>query len=231
MIRVSLNTHAYPRLRECAEALKITDGDMAGPVLNKMGQLHRKQQSDIFSTQGAAGAAGKWQALSSRYARQKAAGGRASTRKLSGKIPANLLGKGFTIFSARAALGFSGRGKILVLTGDTRRRFTKATAPEYVQQFVPAGGGRGVFRFGAMSDVAAAHLHGNPALAPHRSYAARKVFGGDAPNLPVRDMVTKTEAQRQEFIPVFVTWYTARVKQVLRAFQRLFNAENRGVRP
>ena len=222
MIRVTLNTQAYPRLREAADALRITDGDMAGPVLIVMGNLHRKQQKAIFASQGAAGGTGKWAPLNARYLRQKQAGG----RRRGGGASASL-GAGFNIFSSSAALGFSGRGKILVLTGDMKRRFTMASAPEYVQRYLPTGGGRGVFQFGAMSDTAAAHMHGNPSFAPHQSYQARKVFGGVAKNLPVRNVVAKSQAQRLEFVPVFKKWYVARVRQVLRGYQRLFRAESR----
>lgn len=179
---------AYPRLREAASALRISDADMRGPVLVKMGQLHRKQMLQNFAAQ--AGAAGRWAPLNPSYAKRK-----------------------------RKAVGSR---KILVLTGDMKARFTKALHPAYHQDYLPVGAQRGVFRFGARSDVAAAHFHGTPSLAPTgSSVTARKIFGGIAPRLPVRDMITKTEAQRRAFIPVFVTWYTARVRQVLRALNRL----------
>lgn len=54
------------------EALKVTQGDLKGPVLTKFGALHRKQMNRIFATQGAAGGGGLWAALSPPYAKKKA---------------------------------------------------------------------------------------------------------------------------------------------------------------
>ena len=167
-----------------AEALTITPGDYAGPVLVLMGQLHREQQHGIFQSEGATGAGGRWAALSPPYAAKK--------RKL---------------FSRR---------KILHLSGDMRTRFLSPTNPAYVQRFVPRGTSGGVFQFGAHSDVAAAHLAGNPALAPNGSPTARKIFGGLARRLPVRDMITKSAAQMAAFPSVLRKWYASRVDQVLR---------------
>ena len=119
-------------------------------------------------------------------------------------------------YAARKRKAVGGR-KILHLTGDTRDRFISPSDPAYVQQFIPTSKTLGLFRFGARSDVAAAHLHGNPGLAPRQSSAlARKVFGGLAPRLPVRDMITKTERQLAELRAVLKNWYLTRVKQALR---------------
>jgi len=109
-----------------------------------------------------------------------------------------------------------GRRKILVFSNDMKDRFIKAENPGYVQEFIPTSEALGLFRFGARSDVAAAHLRGNPALALRQSALARKVFGGRAPRLPVRDMVTKTQAHLAELRERLRTWYIARLKQQIR---------------
>jgi hypothetical protein len=101
-----------------------------------------------------------------------------------------------------------------------KERFTKAGNPHYVQKYLGAEAG-GVFQFGAASDVAYAHLHGLPEAAPNQSASARKVFGGRAPRLPVRDMISKTAAQLAAFRKAFTDWYVARVKRVALAASRL----------
>lgn len=122
---------------------------------------------------------------------------------------------------------YVGRKKILVLTGNTKARFTTPSSPYYIQEFIPGGVAGGVFRFGAMSDVAAAHYHGRPELATTRSGIAQLLFGGIAKVLPVRDMISKTAAQLSAFNAAIVTWYrTERVPQVLKA-QGLISGENR----
>jgi len=124
-------------------------------------------------------------------------------------------------YAARKAREVGSRRKILVLTGETKRRFTMAGAVGYIQRFIPRGA-LGTFQFGAASAVAAAHRFGDPSLAPGQSSAvAKKIFGGRAPRLPVRDMVTKSAAQLAELREVLLTWYIARVKQQARAGGRL----------
>jgi hypothetical protein len=109
-----------------------------------------------------------------------------------------------------------GRKKILQLSGDMKARFTLAGNPGYIQKYVGTEA-KGVFQFGAASDVAAAHLYGNPALAPRQSAAARSVFGGTAPRLPVRDMISKTATQMGALKDALTAWYAARAKRVIRA--------------
>lgn len=122
-------------------------------------------------------------------------------------------------YAARKAKAV-GRKKILQLTGTMKRQFTFASASGYVQQFIPRGT-LGIFRFGARSSVAAAHKFGNPSLAPMQSATARRVFGGIAPRLPVRDMVTKSAAHLVELRQTLLTFYIARMKQQLRAGAKL----------
>ncbi len=113
-----------------------------------------------------------------------------------------------------------GRKKILQLTGAMKTRFTSANNPFYVQRYLGSSAHRGTFQFGARSSVAAAHRKGNPALAgaAPKGSKARTIFGGIAKRLPVRDMVSKTLAQRDEFQRRLETWYRKeRVPQVLRA--------------
>lgn len=113
-----------------------------------------------------------------------------------------------------------GARKILDLTGDTKRRFTMAGHPDYIERYVPAGPGKGIFMLGARSDVAAAHLHGNPRLVTSR-VSLRKLFGGVAKRLPVRDMITKTTLNIRQLQSVMNDWYIARLKQRFRAGRAL----------
>ena len=184
-MEVRKNRESFSRLRSMSEALKITVGDLQGPILVSLGRVHRRQQKLIFLSQGRLGASGPWRALNREYQERK----------------------GFTI----------GRSKILLLTGRTQDRFLKATNPHYIQQFVSTGETSGFFRFGAASDIAAAHLRGNPDLAPNQSESARSVFTGKARRLPVRDMISKTAKQVAELRDDLERWYQqARVPQALR---------------
>lgn len=115
----------------------------------------------------------------------------------------------------RKAKAVGSRKRILTLTGEMKDQFTRFGAPGYVQEFVPRGT-LGIFRFGARSSVAAAHKTGNPSLATTPSATARKVFGGIAARLPVRDMITKSASQLEELRETLKTWFIARVKQGLR---------------
>lgn len=110
-----------------------------------------------------------------------------------------------------------GRAPLMVLTGNTKRRFTEAFHPAYVQRFVPRGANRGVFQFGAYSDIASAHYLGNPSLAPYPFIEARRVFGGRAPRLPIRDVITKSPTMLAQLRRRLVEWYAMeRIPQVLR---------------
>ena len=61
------NPEAFQRLRSLAHACEVTDGDIAGPMLRRLGQIHRRQQRRIFASQGAEGRHGKWASLSPEY--------------------------------------------------------------------------------------------------------------------------------------------------------------------
>lgn len=111
---------------------------------------------------------------------------------------------------------FVGGKKILQLTTDMMRRFIYKGSHGYVEQYVPASQTQGLYRFGALSDVAAAHLHGDPRYASQQSAIARRIFGGRAPRLPVRDMITKTAQQLAELRRAFKDAYLARLRQILR---------------
>lgn len=123
-------------------------------------------------------------------------------------------------YAERKAKAAGSRKKILQLSGDMKTALTKRGDPRYVEQFIPKGN-LGLFRFGAHSDVANAHLHGNPALAPQQSAVAKKVFGGRAPRLPVRDPITKTPAMLAEMREALRVWYVARLKAAVLARARL----------
>lgn len=117
---------------------------------------------------------------------------------------------------AARKLKLVGRKKILEVTGDTRRRFIRFGHPDYIERFVPSGRAGGTFLFGARSDVAAAHVAGNPGLVSTRS-SLPKLFGGRAARLPVRDMITKTAANVKQLQAAFSKWWIESLRQRFRA--------------
>jgi hypothetical protein len=181
------------------DALKLTEKDMDGPVRIELGKVHVKQMNRIFATQGRTGASGAWPKLNPKY-------------------------------KARKTKVF-GRKKILQLSGDMKTRFTKRKSPHYISEYVRTTIFGGHFRFGARSSVAAAHREGNPLLAgkgpPRSRLFARRVFGGIAPRLPIRDMVSKTKEHMEQMKDALRNWYIKkRVEQVLRHHERLLRATN-----
>lgn len=66
-----LNMKAFPRIRTRIDALLLQEADFRGPILTRLGQLHRDQEQRIFGSEGAAGARGSWPALSPAYAAHK----------------------------------------------------------------------------------------------------------------------------------------------------------------
>ncbi len=116
---------------------------------------------------------------------------------------------------------YVGGKKILQLTTDMMRRFIYKGSHGYIEEYLPTSATHGLFRFGALSDVAAAHRHGNPALASRQSAIARKVFGGRAPRLPKRDMITKTARHLSEMRRVLRETYLVRLRQILKGQERL----------
>jgi hypothetical protein len=192
---VRINREAFQRLRTVADALRISPGDVRGPILVRLGQKHREQMKRNFATEGATTKGGKWAPLNERYAKRK-----------------------------RRAFP---RQRMLQLSGEMKRRFSERQDQHYIQEVVEATDSRWRFRFGAYDDVAAAHFHGEPdraaprVLATRRAAASSRVFGGRAPRLPKRDMVTKSDEQVRELRRVVVIWYNKeRVPQVLRAMGR-----------
>lgn len=61
------NPQGFQRLRTLQEAFVVTEADKAGPLLRRLGQIHRAQERRIFATEGAAGRSGKWAALKPAY--------------------------------------------------------------------------------------------------------------------------------------------------------------------
>jgi hypothetical protein len=103
--------------------------------------------------------------------------------------------------------------RILELTTDMDRRFTDRNSYWYVERFIPTSETLGLFQFGARSSVASAHLHGDPSLAPQQSAIARRVFGGRAQRLPVRDMITKTAAHMGQLRDTLRDWFVVKLRQ------------------
>lgn len=207
---ITKDPNAFKRVRSRAEALLITPKDLRGPVLRELGMEHRKQQNKGFSSEGGTMKSGKWKALNPKYKERKA-GRRRTLRAGVGGI------KRFDKRTGSKTPIASVSNKILQLSGDMKARFTKKSNPNYVQRFSIKRRGKGVFEFGAQSDVAASHFRGKPGLA-RQSKEASRVFGGVAPQLPVRDMVTKTSTQIAAIRKRFSDWY--KNKRIPQAFKR-----------
>ena len=71
VIKVDINRKAFERVRTCAEALLISEGDLKGPVLTRLAQKHRRQMKEVFSSEGRVGASGQWEVLNPGYAVRK----------------------------------------------------------------------------------------------------------------------------------------------------------------
>jgi hypothetical protein len=196
-VTIQKNPDAFNRLRSFNQALVISVGDFQGPVLIRVGQVHRKQMARIFATSGRAGASGKWKRLNVRYAERKR-----------------------RVF---------GNKKILQLSGEMKRKFTKPSHPSYYQDFIESGGTAGTFRLGARSSKAAAHILGRSELAPGPSKSSRRIFGGSVNKLPKRDMISKTPRMVEEIRLRIERWYIdERIPQVLRYYAPLIRNSKPG---
>lgn len=168
-LKVDVNRESFERLRSATDLLVITRGDLQGPVLTRVAQEHRRQETRIFASEGAEGGGGTWPQLSPEYAKRK--------RRLR-----------------------PGR-RMLVWSGDLKDRFLKHSHPDNIETFQVTGPSQGAFLLGARSEIGGYHFRGNP-------------------NLPRRDMVTKTRAQVQSIWQAIVNWYrNERMPQVFRALR------------
>lgn len=91
---------------------------------------------------------------------------------------------------------FPGR-KILVLTRDTRERFTQPTNAAHIREFKTPF----TYIFGALSEKQWRHETGT---------------GTGRQRLPVRSVLTKTQADYAAFVTTLRVFYQKRVRQVLR---------------
>lgn len=209
-LKVDFNRQGLERLRSAADLLVITAGDLQGPVLTRVAQEHRKQESRIFTSEGAEGQSGAWPRLSPAYAerkRQAMLEGREIVTvpgffaRLAGKKGRKLKGKERT--AAARALGRPISMKILVWSGEMRDRFLRHSHPANIERFVQTGPNIGKFQLGAASEIAGYHFDGNQ-------------------NLPRRDMISKTKAQYDALLQRIVDWYQKeRIPQAQRALRAI----------
>lgn len=201
-LKVDVNRQAFERLRSATDLLIITGGDLKGPVLTRVAQVHRTQEAAIFASEGAEGASGAWPRLSAAYAERKANAGKAGRTAVKGK-------KGKVRTAALRALKAPIAQKILVWSGEMRDRFLNHSKPENIEEFVPTSATTGVFRLGAASEIAGYHFQGND-------------------HLPKRDMVTKTREQVLACWQAIVDWYrNERLPQAQRAIKGLGGGQSR----
>jgi hypothetical protein len=151
-IKINVNKLAFPRLRSCAQAFSITAHDFEGQILSLFGALHRRQEKEIFKTEGAASGA-KWAALDPKYAARKKA-----ITAAAGQVKRQVKAAGLKVPKL-----FPRGAKILVLSGDMKERFVNSGRPEYIQEAL-VGKTSVLYRFGAESEIAGYHVEGNPNL-------------------------------------------------------------------
>jgi hypothetical protein len=189
---VTPKPEAFNRLRSLAEATKITHADMAGPVLVRLGQVHRKQETAIFASEGALSAGGAWKALSPKYRARKAKfGGLRGILTLTGDMKSRLTGA----TNANYIQKYSPTGEA---TGTFSFGAASAAAAAH------AAGNP------ALGDKAP------------QSGLGRRVFKRPGTSLPVRDPIGKTAAMLDALRQAFVRWYTQeRIPQIARGAARL----------
>jgi phage gpG-like protein len=165
-----VNEPGFERLRTILDMYVVTDADIAGPLLKRVGQTHREQMRRVFAGESQ-GELYPWPRLSPAYALWK-----------------------------RRFLGT--KGKILVLSGEMKERFTKASRTEYIQRYE-----KPYIQLGASDPIAAKH------------------FLGVAP-LPKRDMITKSKKQLRELVQTIVDWWNKeRLPQLQRGEARLLRRQ------
>ena len=142
------NYSAIPRVRTVLDLYAVKEEDIAGPLLVRLGQEHRKQEEKVFSSEGATGRYGRWQALSPAYLLRKRRAmtmGRAKRRK--------------TGATRTARTGGPLSMKILIWSGKMRETFTTLGYPGYIQRYRA-----GLAQFGARHQIAAYHFRGGGRL-------------------------------------------------------------------
>lgn len=193
-LKVDVNRSGLERVRRATDLLVITRGDLQGPVLTRVAQVHRQQEAAIFASEGADGAAGTWPPLSPDYAERKRRAGRSGMAAVKGT-------KGKARTAALRALRRPISQKILVWSGDMKDRFLRHGRAENIERFVQTGPATGKFQLGAASKIAGYHFKGGA-------------------RLPRRDMITKTTEQVAECWRAIVEWYrTERIPQAQRAIR------------
>jgi hypothetical protein len=223
-MRMQVSSRSFQAVRQATELFKVTPTDLGGQVLVRLGQVHRRQQEQIFQTEGAVGESGKWPRLSPEYARRKRRALRRE-QKLQRTMRLLLAGSIKTGPSKGAPISM----KILVWSGDMRARFTEFGRPEHVERYVPTSPTTGVFQFGAYSDLAAIHKEGYSEFrrskarsTKARGHKGKGIFIAKSYSvvLPARDMVTKTVEQNAQLYAVVIRWYrNDKVPQALRAIR------------
>jgi len=214
VLAVDANREAFPRLRTCSEALGVSVEDMKGPVLTRLSQAHRKQEKNIFESEGARGATGVWEPLSPEYERRKIA---------------LVAGMPILVFSGDMRNRFVSPSR-----PENIERFVPSSKKKGQAL-------RGIFQFGAVSGIATFHFLGSDSTRRSRPGAGKnkkknkrtKPFKSKTfrVRLPRRDMVTKSPAQLRDLQKVFIDWYrTERVPQVVKICAKEMRAAEGGLK-
>lgn len=200
MAKPWINLSAYPELRTCAEALMITNNDLKGPILVRVGQTHRKQAKRIFASEGSEGASGRWPALSEAYdARKRAMFGGQKILVATGEMKRQFVKKSSPGYIQRFQP--KGKGGVFVLG---------AQSEIAVFHFKGADSTR-------TSEARRTRKKGEKPFKP-------KVF---RVTLPKRDMATKTRKQLKAIEETIVKWYRdERIPQVVKACEERIERSN-----
>lgn len=141
MVRMRMNGPGIERIRTRAQAMLLTQRDMAGPLLTVLGEENVRQVRRAFASRGATVATGPWPSLTARYAKWKAK-------------------MGYGTAMMKMAKEYRGRAAALLFS-----EFTQVMHPAHIRRWV----GPGLrFQFGAADDVAFFHQNAAGPL-PQRS--------------------------------------------------------------
>lgn len=186
------------RIRQLPDLLRL-DQKAADLVVRAVDPVFRKQEADLFKTEGTSGGE-RWKQWSEAYKLRREAWRRRRTslrkkRKADiNQLPAH--------YQKGAKLPSIGEDKILQLSGDMKHRFTQ-TGPKHIAEASECEG-RWIASFGAESEIAKYHIEGGP-------------------HLPIRNPIQRTPAQVRELLEAvkkgLLPWFASRVRVLGRAWK------------
>ena len=201
MLRVDINRRAYERIRTCADAFTITNGDLKGPILTEVAQVHRQQERRIFASEGGEGGQGIWASLSAAYKQRKGrlVGARRKILVFSGDMKERFIRPSRPEYVER-----------FVALSKTEGVFELGARSKIAGFHFQEGIGLGVKQVRTSKPGTGKNRKQKPRTKPF----IPKTFTW---SLPRRDMVSKTAAQVAKMRQAIVDWYREeRLPQITR---------------